>query len=97
MFNWLKGVKTMNPLEEGAQKIAITLLNDLKINHSKIQSFITSGAVPSEMAKIMVDIERILTYLKPLLNVIDTLIPPTMPELKLVLDWALKVIDAMPE
>lgn len=86
----------MTPLELGAQKIAVTLLSDLKANHDKIQSFITSGAVPAEMAKIMVEIERIISYLKPLLNVIDTLIPPTMPELKTVLDWALKVIDAMP-
>ena len=86
----------MNLLEQGASDLAVKLLNDLKGHQSTVQTFITSGAVPSEMSKIMLEIEKILNYLKPLLNVIDTLIPPTMPELKLVLDWALKIIDAMP-
>jgi hypothetical protein len=87
----------MNTLEQGAQTIVLTLLNDLKIYQAKLQAFASTGkGVPSEIAKIVLEIEKILSYLKPFLTTIDAIIPASMPELKLVLDWALKIIDTMP-
>jgi len=86
----------MNPVEAVGQKVVIALLNDLKTDQAKIQSFLTSGLIPSEMQKVIAEIEKILSYLKPIINEIDSLIPPEMPELKLVLDWATKIINVIP-
>jgi DNA-directed RNA polymerase subunit F len=86
----------MNPIEAVAQKVVISLLGDLKDNHAKVQTFIESGIIPSEMKKIIEEIEKILSYLKPIINEIDSLIPESMPELKLVFDWAVKIINAIP-
>lgn len=86
----------MNPIEAVAQKVVISLLSDLKANHTKVQNFIESGIIPSEMKKVIEEIEKILSYLKPIINEIDSLIPESMPELKLVFDWAVKIINAIP-
>ena len=48
------------------------------------------------MKKIIEEIEKILGYLKPIIDEIDSLIPASMPELKLVFDWAVAIINAMP-
>lgn len=79
-----------------AQTMVVNLLTDLKKNHEKVQNFIVSGIIPTEMKKVIDEIEKILSYLKPILSEVDALIPSTMPELKLVFDWAVKIINIIP-
>jgi hypothetical protein len=86
----------MNAIETKLQEFAIGMLGELKSKQAQVQTFLISGALPTEMHNIIVDIEKILYYLKPIINEIDALIPPTMPELKLVLDWAVRIINAVP-
>ena len=77
------------------QATAVALLNDLKANQVKINSFVESCATTCNMKTVIADIEKTLTFLKPLLGDIDALIPASMPELKLVLDWAVKIVNAL--
>ena len=89
----------MNAIElktQLVQQLAINMLTELKAKQAQLQTFITSGAIPTEMHTIIVDIEKIVGYLKPIITEIDALIPVTMPELKLVLDWAVKLINLVP-
>jgi pantothenate kinase-related protein Tda10 len=79
----------MNPVQE----VAVKLLNDLKANQTKINSFLAGEFSSTNMKTVIADIEKVLEFLKPLLNDIDALIPASMPELKLVLDWAVKIIN----
>ncbi len=79
-----------------AETMVVALLKDLQKNQAKVQSFITARFIPADMKKIIEEIEKILGYLKPIIDEIDSLIPASMPELKLVFDWAVAIINAMP-
>ena len=84
----------MNALE---QKLLNTILTDLKASKTKLESFFgNASGIPAEMTKIMADIEKALKLLTPLLEVLDSTVGTLNPELKLVLDWAIKIINALP-
>jgi hypothetical protein len=89
--NIIKG-NTMYPIQE----VAVKLLNDLKANQAKVNSFLAGEFSHIDMKTVIADIEKVLRFLKPLLIDIDALIPSAMPELKLVLDWAVKLVNLVP-
>lgn len=93
---YFKDITFKGKIMNVAETMVVNLLTDLKKNHEKVQNFITSGMIPAEMKKVIEEIEKILSYLKPIISEIDTLIPASMPELKLVFDWAVKIINAIP-
>lgn len=93
---YFKDITFKGKIMNVAETMVVNLLTDLKKNQEKVQNFITSGIIPADMKKIIEEIEKILSYLKPVIDEIDALIPASMPELKLVFDWAVKIINAIP-
>jgi hypothetical protein len=88
MFNWFKKGSTMNPLEQAAQTIVISLLKDIEANHKQIINLVTLGKLtPEKVETINQDILWALRMLHPLFDVAHALIPESTPILHDIMDW----------
>lgn len=86
----------MNPLELGAQKIIIAILQEIQAHHLEIARLVTLGKVSDQkLNDIDSSIRHALSLLEPLIDEADTLIPSTMPILKDVLDWCKDIIQSI--
>lgn len=78
----------MNPLEQAAQTIVITLLKDIKANHKQIINLATLGKLsPDKVEAINSRILWCIKTLHPLFDVAHSLIPESMQPLHSVMDW----------
>lgn len=77
----------MNPLEQAAQTIVISLLKDIEANHKQIINLVTLGKLtPEKVETINQDILWTIKMLHPLFDIADKLIPDNT-ELQKVMDW----------
>ena len=88
--------KTMNPVEQVAEKVVISVLTDIQKNHLAIMKFITLGKVTDpKIEEINNDILWALDFLKPIINDIHNFVPESTPVLADILDWAKDMINAL--
>ena len=82
----------MNPLEAAAQKIVISLLQDVEANHKEIINLVTLGKLdPEKVEKINQDILWSIKMLHPLFDVAHSLIPESTPVLHDIMDWCQEI------
>lgn len=82
----------MNPLELAAQKIVISLLQDIEHNRNEILNLVTLGKLdPEKIKKIGDDINWTLKMLHPLFDVAHGLIPESMTALHKTMDWCQEI------
>jgi hypothetical protein len=78
----------MNPLELAAQKIVISLLQDIEKSHLEIGRLVTFGKVSdAAIEKCNQDVLRAIKMLHPMFDVAHALIPESMPILHDLMDW----------
>lgn len=78
----------MNALELGAQKIVVSLLQDIQKSHLEIARVVTLGKVDDKKLETFnQDILWCIKMLHPLFDVGHSLIPESMPVLHVIMDW----------
>lgn len=81
----------MNPLEQAAQTIVISLLKDIEANHKQIINLVTLGKLtPEKVETINQDILWTIKMLHPLFDVAHSLIPEGSP-LHKTMDWCQEI------
>jgi hypothetical protein len=78
----------MNPLELAAQKIVISLLQDIEKSHLEIGRLVTFGKLSDEkIEKCNQDVLKAIKMLHPMFDIAHSLIPEAMPLLHDLMDW----------
>lgn len=92
VIKWFVKEKDMNPLELAAQKVVISLLNEIIDHHLDIGRLITAGKASDEkIEEVNQMILNKIRLLHPMFDVAHALIPESVPVLHKALDWCQEI------